>query len=164
MSRTNLFRAEVKETDDSGQIQTAAGYGYAGEEMAGAQVVRQHGLASHAPKGSHGIGLAGSGERAQVVLLGLEHQDHRPRDLKEGNTTIYDAGGNATRYLGDDGIWHDAKDRPQRMTGKTVGLEASDTGYVAGKKVYLGGDGKTGRYARVMTEAGPSPFVYARIG
>lgn len=166
MSRTHLFRAEVKDTDDTGEIQTAGGYGYAGEEMAGAQVVRQHGLASHAPKGSHGIGLAGSGERSQVVLLGLEHQDHRPRGLKEGNTTIYDAGGNATRYLGDDGIWHDAGKHAQKMTGDTLSLQGKkDVNFgSSGGKTYLGGDGKSGRYARVMTESGPSPFVYARIG
>ena len=164
MSRTNLFRTELTGVDDTGEMQTGSGYGYAGEEVDKVQIVRQHGLASHAPKGSHGIGIAGSGERSLVAFLGLEHQDHRPRDLKEGNTTLYDAKGNATRMLGDDGIWHDADDRPQKMTGKTVDLKATENASISGKKVYLGGDGKSGSYARVMTESGPSPFVYARIG
>ncbi len=164
MSRTNLFRAELKETDDRGELQLGSGYGYAGEEFDKAHIVRQHGLASHAPKGSHGIGIAGSGERALVAFLGMEHQDKRPKDLKEGNTTLYDAEGNATRMLGKDGIWHDAADRPQKMTGKAVDLKATENATVAGDKVFLGGDGKTGSYARVMTESGPSSNVYARIG
>ncbi|MCJ2143744.1 phage baseplate assembly protein [Methylobacterium sp. E-066] len=163
MSRTNLFRAELKETDDSGEMQTGAGYGYAGEEVDKVQIVRQHGLASHAPKGSHGIGIAGSGERSLVAFLGLEHQDYRPRDLKEGNTTLYDAKGNATRYLGDDGIWHDAADRPQKMTAKTLGLQATETASLGGRRVYLGGDGTDGTYAPVMTAEGPSSVVFAKL-
>ncbi|MGU3665800.1 phage baseplate assembly protein [Methylobacterium sp. A49B] len=164
MSRTNLFRFELQETDDRGELQTGKGYGYPGEEFDGHHIVRQHGLASNAPVGSHGIGVAGSGERGLVAILGLEHQDYRPRDQKPGQTTIYDDKGNVSRYLGKDGIWHDAKDAPQKMTGKTVAIEAKENAHVSGKKVYLGGDGKTGSYARVMTESGPSPFVYARIG
>ena len=163
MSRTNLFRAELKETDDRGELQLGSGYGYAGEELDKVHVVRQHGLASHAPKGSHGIGIAGSGERGLVAFLGLEHHEKRPRDLKEGNTTLYDAKGNATRMLGDDGIWHDAADRPQKMTGKTIALTAKDKASVGGKKVYLGGDGTDGTYSPVMTAAGPSSVVFAKL-
>lgn len=163
MSRTNLFRAEVGEIDDSGEVQTGSGYGYTAEEVTGVQIVRQHGLASHAPKGSHGIGLAGSGERAQVVFLGLEHQDKRPRNLKEGQTVLYDATGNATRMLGDDGIWHDAGDRAQKMTGKTLALTGQDVASFGGKKTYLGGNGKDGDYAPVMTEKGPSRSVFCKL-
>ena len=163
MSRTNLFRAELKETRDDGELQTGIGYGYAGEEVAGVHIVRQHGLASHAPKGSHGIGIAGSGERGLVAFLGMEHQDKRPRDLKEGNTTLYDASGNATRMLGADGIWHDAADRPQKMTGKTVDVTATETATLSGKKVFLGGNGRDGTYSPVMTVAGPSSVVFAKL-
>lgn len=163
MSRTNLFRGELIETDDSGELQTAKGYGYAGEEVSGVHVVRQHGLASHAPKGSHGIGIAGSGERSLVAFLGMEHQDKRPKDLKEGNTTLYDAKGNATRMLGDDGIWHDAADRPQKMTGKTVAVTATENASIGGKKTYLGGDGTDGTYLPVMTVSGPSSTVFAKV-
>ena len=168
MSRTNLFRFEVAETDDRGAQQTGRGSGYANEELAGAPILRQHGLASHAPKGSHGVGLAGSGERAQVVLLGLEHPDKRPRNLKEGQTVLYDAAGNATRMLGDDGVWHDAGDRPQKMSGRTITLTGSDRVEIAvgGMKVVvtagrvdLGGEGGS----PVMTQAGPSSSVFAKV-
>ena len=168
MSRTNLFRAELTETDDAGELQTGKGYGYAGEELDKVHIIRQHGLASHAPKGSHGIGLAGSGERSLVAFLGLEHQDSRPRKLDEGNTTLYDAKGNATRMLGADGIWHDAADRPQKMTGKTIRLTATDTliAEVGGTtvtirkgRIDLGGPGGS----PVMTQAGPSSVVFAKV-
>ncbi len=166
MSRTNLFRVEIEGIDDRGDLQLGTGTGYAGEQFDKAHVVRQHGLASNAPKGSHGIGIAGSGERALVAFLGLENPASRPKTLSEGQTVLYDDKGNATRLLGADGVWHDAGDRAQKMTGKTLSLQG--TADVAlgssGGKTYLGGDGKTGTYARVMTESGPSPFVYARIG
>lgn len=167
--RPSLFRVELGETDDKGALQTAKATGYDGEELVGAHAIRQHGLASHAPKGSHGFGLAGSGERSLVALIGLEHQDKRPRDLAEGNTVLYDAKGNATRMLGDDGVWHDAGSRPQKMTGKTILLDGTDSVTVKvgsvlivieGGKVYLGG--KDGAQ-RVMTEGGPSSIVYAKV-
>lgn len=164
--RTNLFRAELSETDDRGELQTGKGYGFAGEELDKVHIVRQHGLASHAPKGSHGIGIAGSGERALVAFLGLEHQDKRPRDLKEGQTVLYDAAGNATRMLGEDGVWHDAGKHPQKMTGKTIALTGTDkvtvtvdgmTIIITAGRIDLGGEGG----AAVMTQAGPSSKVFA---
>lgn len=165
MSRTTIFRAELSETDDRGELQTGKGYGFAGEELDKVHIVRQHGLASHAPKGSHGIGIAGSGERALVAFLGLEHQEKRPRDLKEGNTVLYDAAGNATRLLGDDGIWHDAGKRPQKMSGKTAEISGTDKAWIGSKdgKTYLGGDGTDGTYAAVMTASGPSTTVFCKL-
>lgn len=165
MSRTNLFRAEITRTDDRGEMQLGRGYGYAGEEVDRVHVVRQHGLASHAPNGSHGIGLAGSGERSLVAFLGLEHPDKRPRDLKEGNTVLYDAAGNATRLLGDDGIWHDAGKRPQKMSGKTAEISGTDKAWIGSKdgRTYLGGDGTDGTYAPVMTASGPSTSVFCKL-
>ena len=168
MSRVGLFRGELVETNDKGPLQTAKALGLAGEELDGVHVVRQHGLASHAPKGSHGVGLSLSGERTLTVFLGMEHQDKRPQELKEGNTTLYDAGSNAIRMLGDDGIWHDAGDRPQKTTGKTITVEATDTILlkvggttvkVRDGRVDLGGDDGTA----VMTQAGPSSKVFAVI-
>ena len=166
MSRTNLFRAELTGVDDSGEMQVGSGYGYAGESVDKVHIVRQHGLANHAPKGSHGIGIANSGERGLVAFFGLEDPNSRPKNLKEGQVTLYDDKGNATRMLGEDGIWHDAGTRPQKMTGDTLSLQGKkDVAFGSSDgKTYLGGDGKTGSYARVMTESGPSPFVYARIG
>lgn len=168
MSRTNIFRAQLTETNDSGEMQLGRGQGYAGEEVDKVHIVRQHGLASHAPNNSHGIGIAGSGERGLVAFLGMEHQDSRPKKLEEGNTTLYDAKGNATRMLGADGIWHDAADRPQKMTGKTITITGTDT-----VTIEVGGTTVTIRKGRVdlggtggspvMTQAGPSSVVFAKV-
>jgi len=164
MSRTNLFRTELTGVDDTGEQQLGSGYGYAGEEFDKAPIVRQHGFTSHAPKGSHGIGIAGSGERGLVAFLGLEHQDYRQKNVPEGGSVVYDATGNVSRYLGDDGIWHDAGDRAQRMSGKTLELAAQEQASFGGKKVtYLGGNGKDGIYAPVMTASGPSRSVFAKL-
>ncbi|GJD51079.1 hypothetical protein OPKNFCMD_3830 [Methylobacterium crusticola] len=168
MGRTQLFRTELSQTYDDGELQLARGLGYAGEEFDRVHVVRQHGLASHAPKGSHGVGIAGAGERGLVAFLGLEHQDKRPKNLAEGNTTLYDAKGNATRMLGDDGVWHDAGDRAQKMTGKTITLTGTDrlvlkvgstTVTITPGRVDLGGEGGSA----VMTQAGPSSIVFAKV-
>lgn len=166
--RTNIFRGRIAETYDDGPLQLGRVDGYPSEQFDRVHIVRQHGLASHAPRGAHGIGLAGSGERGLVAFLGLEHADKRPRDLKEGNTTLYDAAGNATRMLGEDGVWHDAGRRPQKMTGKVIEITGSDkvvitvggtTVTVRAGRVDLGGEGGSA----VMTEAGPSSVVFAKL-
>ncbi len=168
MSALSLFRTELVETNDKGPLQTGKALGYAGEELDGAHVLRQHGLASHAPKGSHGMGLSLRGERTLTVLLGMEHQDKRPKELAEGNTTLYDAAGNATRLLGADGIWHDAGSRAQKMSGKTHTIEATDTILlkvgstvvkIAAGRVDLGAEGGSA----VMTQAGASSVVFAKV-
>lgn len=168
MSRIGLFRGELVETNDKGPLQTAKALGLAGEELDGVHVVRQHGLASHAPKGSHGIGLSLTGERTLTVLLGLEHQNKRPQELPEGNTTLYDAKGNAIRMMGPDGAFIDVADRSLKAAGKTITLEATDTILlkvggttvkIRAGRVDLGGDDGS----PVMTQAGPSSKVFAVI-
>jgi phage gp45-like len=52
------------------------------------------GETSHAPPGAHGLLLSVAGRRDQAVLLGLEHETHRPRNLAVGDRAIYDAHGN----------------------------------------------------------------------
>ena len=164
--RSSLFRTEISQIDDEGDLQVGRALGYSGEELDRVHIVRQHGLASHAPKGSHGIGVAGSGERSLVAVLGLESPGKRPRGLKEGQTVLYDASGNATRMLGDDGVWHDAGSRPHKLTGKTITLTGTDRVevevgsmrvVVTAGRVDLGGEGGS----PVMTQAGPSSKVFA---
>lgn len=167
--RTNLFRGELVETDDKEKDQQLGRVlGFAGEEIDKAHLVRQHGFASHAPKGSHGIGIAGTGERGLVAFLGMEHQDYRQKDLPEGHSRIYDSKGNVVRMQGDDGIWHDAGDRPQKATGKTINLDGSEkvtlkvggiTLIVRNGRVDIGGEGGSA----VMTQSGPSSVVFAKV-
>ena len=167
MTTGRLFRTELVETNDGGDLQTTRLLGVAGEELTDVHRVSHFGVHSVAPPGSHGLGMQFlSGGRTLTAALGFEHPDYRPRDGKPGQTRIYDASGNASRFLGDDGIWHDAGSRPHKMTGKTVTQMGTDEAAIGASsgKTYVGGDGKTGTSARAMTESGPSNFVMIRIG
>ncbi|UDL95512.1 phage baseplate assembly protein [Lichenihabitans sp. PAMC28606] len=164
---TSLFRIEHIKSDDTGEIQTVDAYGHANETLEGIIRTQPHGFTSNPPVGSHGIGLALRGIRTLAVALGLEHPDKRIKNLKPGQTAVYDDQGNSSQYLGTDGIKHDSGQNPHQIKGKTLVLAA--TGGSAslqggdGEKTYIGGDGKTGTYAAVMTEDGPSQIVFARI-
>ena len=166
---TALFRFENSETDDDGDLQTVKGMGYAGEEFTGVHRVMPFGISSHAPAGSHAIGIAGRGERSLVAALGLEHPDYRPKKQKAGNTTIYDQSGNVSRFLGKDGIWHDAGDRAQKSTGKTIVVEGTDKVtvkvgdmviVVTKTRIDLGAENAPNA---VVTTAGPSSKVFAVV-
>lgn len=165
-----LFRVEHVEADDEGDQQTLTLYGLPNETLKKVPRVQHFGLSSNPPVGSHGMGLQFGGQDGSRLLnaaLGLEHAASRPRKQKPGQTTLYDDKGNATRYLGDDGIWHDAKDRPQKLTGKAIEITGTDkvvvkvgnmTVTVTARRVDLGGEGGS----PVMTQAGPSSVVFAK--
>ena len=87
---TSIFRFENKGTNDAGPQQTVDGYGYAGEELKGAHRVQPYGFTSHVPVGAHALAFAARGVRTLVALLGLEHQDHRTKNLKPGESAHYD--------------------------------------------------------------------------
>ena len=161
---THIFRFENSEVDDTGDLQTLKGYGYAGEELSEVHRVMPFGLASNAPAGSHAIGIAGRGERDLVAALGLEHPQYRQKNLKAGQSTLYDSAGNASRYLGEDGIWHDAGDHAQKMTGKTLDhLSKKDAKFGSSDGItYIGGNGEDGSYDWAMTASGPSTKVKIR--
>ena len=165
-----LFRVEHVEADDEGDQQTLTLYGLPNETLKKVPRVQHFGLSSNPPVGSHGMGLQFGGDDGGRLLnaaLGLEHAPSRPRKQKPGQTTLYDDKGNATRYLGDDGIWHDAKDRAQKITGKTIEITGTNkvvvkvcgtTVTVTASRVDLGGEGGS----PVMTQAGPSSVVFAK--
>lgn len=162
---TALFRMEHIQADDTGPIQTVHAYGHANERLEDIIRVQPHGFTSNPPVGSHGIGLALRGVRILAVALGMEHVDKRLRKLDPGNTAVYDAGGNSSQYLGSKGILHDAGSNPQKMTGKTIDHLATDQASIGASKgkTYIGGNGKDGTYAAVMTESGPSTVVFAKL-
>lgn len=166
-----LFRVEHVEADDEGDQQTLTLYGLPNETLKKVPRVQHFGLSSNPPVGSHGMGLQFGGQDGSRLLnaaLGLEHAASRPRKQKPGQSTIYDDKGNATRYLGDDGIWHDAGTRAQKVTGKTIEIAGTDkvvvkvgnmTVTVTANRVDLGGEGGS----PVMTQAGASSVVFAKV-
>jgi phage gp45-like len=95
----DLFRTELRETQDDGDQQTVTLYGVGGEELTKVHRVQHFGLSSAAPVGSHGIGMSLHGRRDLVVALGLENAQHRPRATAPGGTVLYDAFGSAVSLV-----------------------------------------------------------------
>ena len=92
-ARLAVRRTESVEVDDSGDMQRMTALGYDDETIKLAHRVQPFGLSSHPPKGSHGLALLGNGRPDQNVFLGIESPSHRPRNLPEGGTKLYDKDG-----------------------------------------------------------------------
>lgn len=160
----DVFRTEIRETDDSGDLQKLKKIlGYADEEITDAHRVSPFGFSSHAPVGSHGIAVAARGQRDLVAVLGAEHAPSRPKNLTAGQAALYDDKGNIIRMFGDGGMHIFGKKQDMTIESDKDNIFVKiDAG--GGKKIYLGGNpSEGGTFAKVATESGYSPFVYARI-
>jgi phage baseplate assembly protein V len=116
--RTVIDRVTLTETDDSGTQQLVRAKGLADEEFRHALRINPHGFTSHAPAGSEGAVLTGGGRRDRPLILGLEHKDHRPSGLAEGESVLYDAKGQVV-FLKRDGIWiHSSQDVVRAAQGR----------------------------------------------
>lgn len=89
--RNSALRIYLSSTDDSGTEQYLSAQGLPGESFTRLLRVQPHGFSSHAPAGSHAIGLAPGSRRDQLVVFGGEHPDHRPAGLAEGDSIQYNA-------------------------------------------------------------------------
>lgn len=157
-----LRRARVDKIDDSGAQQIMKKLlGLASEKPEDVYRAQGHGLSSYPPAGSEGLFLSLGGRADRLIGLGFEHKDKRIKNLKEGNTVLYDDKGNVVFAKGDNGLSVNAKTGTVEVRSQTdkVTVKPGD-----GKFVYLGGDGTDGTYDFVMTESGPSINVKARIG
>ncbi len=92
-SRLAIRRTESVEVDDAGDMQRMTALGYDDETIKMAHRVQPFGLSTHPPKGSHGLAVLGNGRPDQNVFLGIESPEHRPRNLPEGATKLYDKDG-----------------------------------------------------------------------
>lgn len=149
--RTILRRARVLKVDDGGTQQKLDLAGLRNERPQKIVRVLPHGFSSNPPPEAEGVLIQLGGRSDRSLFIGGEHKDHRQKSLKTGQAVLYDDKGNVIFAKGTDGIAVHAKD------GK-VYVKPGD-----GKKVFLGGDGDDGAYARVMTEDGPSANVYAKL-
>jgi phage gp45-like len=97
MRHARLVRTQLLETRDDLEQQQMIVQGLAGEQLGGDRMVarvQNFGFASSPPIGSHGFAMQMNGARGMATLLGMEHADHRQRNLNYGETAIYDAHGN----------------------------------------------------------------------
>jgi hypothetical protein len=102
-------------------------------------------------------GDGGINERAD----GSSGEQSQQQQQKRGREALYKKGQDSHRFI-------DATKDASRVSGDNVHLMLGDKKvyvHVADdKKVYLGGKNGEGTFARVMTEAGPSINVFAKVG
>ncbi|WP_296201456.1 phage baseplate assembly protein [uncultured Hyphomicrobium sp.] len=85
-------RVIITKTKDDGDQQKLSYKGLHGEEHTDVVRVQHFGLSTHVPVDSEAVVLA-LGDRDMPVVLGAESPKHRPTDLPEGATMLYDQNG-----------------------------------------------------------------------
>jgi phage baseplate assembly protein V len=99
--RNNSARFEMNEFFEDKGVSYAKVRGLDGETFDRVMRIQQHGFASVPAKGSHALGVAMGGRRDSLMLLGGEHAKHRPRNLGDGNTALYNADGTIWKMVGE---------------------------------------------------------------
>ena len=94
-----LHRVILTKVDDKGDQQLVNYKGLEGEEHTEVLRIQPFGFSSVPPKDSEAL-VASLGTRDMPVVLGAEHPDHRPKDLKDGAFRAYDKSG---AYMESDG-------------------------------------------------------------
>ena len=158
-----LFRGQVVDSDDAGDLQTITLLGQYGETLKRVHRVQPFGFHSNMPADSHGFGVqfgGADGGRTLNAFLGGEHADHRPRNREVKSTALYDGNDNLISLVS----------KELRVTGKhatviegadKTTVQVGDLAIVIRKgRIDLGAE--SGTHA-VMTDAGPSTVVYAKL-
>ncbi|WP_375455653.1 phage baseplate assembly protein [uncultured Methylobacterium sp.] len=158
-----LFRGQIVDSDDTGKLQTVTILGQYGETIKRVHRVQPFGFHSNMPAKSHGFGVQFGGQdggRTLKAFLGGEDPDHRPTKRDVGTSALYDANGNIVSLVS----------RELRVTGKhatvvegaeKTTVQVGDLKIVVRKgRIDLGAEGGT---HAVMTQAGPSSVVFAKI-
>jgi phage gp45-like len=149
--RSMIRRARLLKVDDSGPQQLVDLMGLAGDMPKKVFRPQPHGFSSNPPANADGLMLALGGRSDRPVYLDGGHKDYRPKATPSGAAVLYDDKGNVIFVKGTNGIQISAKSG--NVTVKPEG----------GKFVFLGGDGSDGGYDFVMTAAGQSVNVKAKI-
>ncbi|WP_420104157.1 phage baseplate assembly protein domain-containing protein [Bosea sp. (in: a-proteobacteria)] len=143
-----LVRFRVTGVDDSGPFQRVSGRGEGGETFDRLYRPQTDGLTTIPRIGALGYALF-DGSRERGIVQGLEHAEDRPAG--ETGKVLYGPDGQKLRL----------------KPGGEIEMKSKNGGAMTtvGDKLYLGGDPAAGHvFARVLTESGLSPFVFARVG
>lgn len=150
-----LVRFRVESVDDSGPFQKVTGRGEGGEILRDIYRPQPDGLNTIPKAGALGFALF-DGSRERGIVQGLEHADERPTG--ETGKVLYGPDGQRIRSKAGGGMEVEAPGGLKMKGAAGMGV------MTIGDKVYLGGDPAAGHtFSKVMTEAGASPFVFARI-
>ena len=95
-------RIEVVEVDDSGDFMKITAIGLPGEIFEFSYHKQSHGFTAHPVKGAIGTAMLVNGKPDQAILMSMESDDIRPKNLKEGEVELYAQAGQ-TDHLKDDG-------------------------------------------------------------
>jgi phage baseplate assembly protein V len=87
--RNSLRRVSVVKVDDKGTQQRIKLSGMKGEEFDKVVHTQTYGLSVNPLPGSEGILLMGGGRSDRAQVIAMEHKDHRPKDRKPGEVTLY---------------------------------------------------------------------------
>jgi phage baseplate assembly protein V len=88
-------RVVILATDDSGGVHKAQVHATAREVIDDVPVVQLYGLSTHAPVGSEAHMLCVRGDRSSPVVVATNNPAARPRNLKQGEVTLYTDEGDA---------------------------------------------------------------------
>lgn len=131
-----LLRVQLEKTDDSGKQQKMQHAGRKGEKVGGkkhgAVRLQSYGVSEHPPAGSQGMAVALNGNMDQPLILGVEHPDHRPTGLAEGEGKIYDMWGNYLFKQQNKWTWKVGDSKIEMFADGTIVLTGN---------VHLGGPG-----------------------
>jgi phage gp45-like len=158
--------AELTDSDDGESQQLVSTYGFAGERLSKVYRAQQFGFTARPPKGSTGQIVSLGGERSRAVFIGGEHDDYRPKGLREGEGKLYDSSGNVIFMRCDEGILVRAEQGDAIMETPQGKVRVSADGDIfvaatdAARKVYLGTLDGAGAVP-VFTMRGPSRRVFA---
>jgi phage baseplate assembly protein V len=89
IGRNVLRRVEVIEVDDSGPIQKVTVKGLADEIFELPLRGQPHGLTGVPKKGAIGYVMMANGRPDQAFLMGIEHEEDRPKEREPGESTMY---------------------------------------------------------------------------
>lgn len=172
--RSMLRRAQLLKADDSGSQQLVDLSIFYADSPKKVFRPQAHGISSNPPVKSEGYVVALGGRSDRLLYVDGGHKDHRPTGLQPGETCLYDAFGKKIKILKDE-FTVDAGGKPVKIfNASTVTIEgATDVaiGVEGGRYVRM----RPGRVdlailsptenapAKVLTEAGPSQVVFARV-
>ena len=96
----SVHRIQITNADDSGTENYLDGSTLEGHEPTQIMHVQPHGFAAVPPSGSHGIVVRLGDHDDNMLVLGGEHADHKPKSLGAGNSAFYNAAGSIMKMIG----------------------------------------------------------------
>jgi len=137
--RSQVVRGTITRVRDEGGYQHADASGRADDMYEDIMRAQPFGFSSNPPVGSEGLLVSLGGNSSNAMMIGAEHQDHRPRNKMPGDSFLYDAHGNIISMITQD----------IRIVGaQNITLQAASI--ALNGQVFLGGDHGSGKPAALQ--------------